>query len=246
MQPLSNTDILRVWEAGLHRHPQERALIILAFACPDASYDELASMTIGTRDSMLVELFETTFGSILQGLSVCPGCRADLEFEVSTQHIKNLPGAAGKMEPGAFKLFYEGMEVDFRLPDGRDLVAASGFSQAREARELLLERCILRAHRDGTQIAIRNLPAETVELLAGRMAEAEPAGDLQLNLECQTCRHNWLLTLDISLFLWAKIRALAERTMRDIHALARAYGWREQDILAMSPVRRQFYLEMVP
>jgi hypothetical protein len=30
----------------------------------------------------------------------------------------------------------------------------------------------------------------------------------------------------------------------DVHALASAYGWREADVLAMSPMRRQVYLEL--
>jgi hypothetical protein len=29
-----------------------------------------------------------------------------------------------------------------------------------------------------------------------------------------------------------------------VHLLASAYGWSEGDILSMSPVRRQFYLEI--
>jgi hypothetical protein len=33
--------------------------------------------------------------------------------------------------------------------------------------------------------------------------------------------------------------------LREVHTLAWAYGWREADILAMSPARRQFYIELV-
>jgi len=33
--------------------------------------------------------------------------------------------------------------------------------------------------------------------------------------------------------------------LSDVHTLARAYGWRERDILTLSPTRRQFYLNMV-
>ena len=37
----------------------------------------------------------------------------------------------------------------------------------------------------------------------------------------------------------------AGRMLLDIHALARAYGWSESDILALPPRRRQAYLELV-
>ena len=45
-------------------------------------------------------------------------------------------------------------------------------------------------------------------------------------------------------FLWTEIEAWAWRMLSDVHTLARAYGWGERDILALSPTRRQFYLEM--
>ena len=33
-------------------------------------------------------------------------------------------------------------------------------------------------------------------------------------------------------------------TLRDVHGLAAAYGWREEDVLRLSPTRRQIYLEL--
>ena len=40
------------------------------------------------------------------------------------------------------------------------------------------------------------------------------------------------------------IAGRALRLLGHVHALARAYGWREADILAMSPARRQVYLDL--
>ena len=37
----------------------------------------------------------------------------------------------------------------------------------------------------------------------------------------------------------------AKRLLMDVHLLARAYGWSEAEVLALSPARRRFYLEMV-
>ena len=41
-----------------------------------------------------------------------------------------------------------------------------------------------------------------------------------------------------------EVEAEAMRLLRDVHVLARQYGWREADIIAMSPLRRQMYVEM--
>ena len=77
------------------------------------------------------------------------------------------------------------------------------------------------------------------------MAEADPQADIQLALSCPACGHQWLSTFDIVSFFWSEINAWAYRILREVHILASAYGWREADILAMSPYRRQLYLEMV-
>jgi hypothetical protein len=46
-------------------------------------------------------------------------------------------------------------------------------------------------------------------------------------------------------YFWSEINAWAYRLLGEVHSLASAYGWREEDILAMSPWRRHVYLEMV-
>jgi hypothetical protein len=51
---------------------------------------------------------------------------------------------------------------------------------------------------------------------------------------------------DIEEYFWVEVAARAMRILREIHILARAYGWREADILAMSTRRRQAYLELAP
>ncbi len=53
------------------------------------------------------------------------------------------------------------------------------------------------------------------------------------------------VAFDIVSFLWNELNAWAIRTLREVHILASAYGWSETDILAMSPWRRQFYLEVL-
>jgi hypothetical protein len=76
------------------------------------------------------------------------------------------------------------------------------------------------------------------------MAEADPQADVQLNLSCPQCAAAWSAPFDIEAFLWTEIAAWAGRTLQEVHGLARAYGWREQDILSLSATRRRIYLEM--
>jgi hypothetical protein len=89
------------------------------------------------------------------------------------------------------------------------------------------------------------MPDDLVEQVVTQIAALDPQARIELDLTCAACGHAWPAVLDIASFLWAEINAWAHRTLRDVHAIARAYGWPEADILAMSPLRRQCYLEMV-
>jgi len=111
----------------------------------------------------------------------------------------------------------------------------------------LLARCIIdvkRADSDGGEVAVEILPAPIADAIAARMSEADPQADVELSLTCPACGHAWLQPFDIASYLWAEIGDWAKRVLREVHALALAYGWDEADILAMSAQRRRMYLQM--
>jgi hypothetical protein len=109
----------------------------------------------------------------------------------------------------------------------------------------LLENCLLSVHRNGEEVPSDHLAASLVDAIVERMAEADTGADVELALSCPSCRHQWHATFDIVSFFWSEITAWVYRILREVHTLSLAYGWREADILAMSPWRRQFYLERV-
>ena len=154
-------------------------------------------------------------------------------------------GQAGEELGNAFSLDAAGYEVRFRLPNSLDLLAVARYQDPGVARQLLLERCLLSVRRNGDDADLAQLPAEVVEATVKRMAQADPQADVQLDLICPACDHRWQAALDIVSFFWRELDTWALRILRDVHVLASAYGWREADILALSPWRRQVYLEMV-
>jgi len=46
-------------------------------------------------------------------------------------------------------------------------------------------------------------------------------------------------------YLWNEIDAWAYRTLQEVHTLAKAYGWSEEEILRLSAWRRHFYISLV-
>ena len=75
MQPLSASELLRVWEEGQGEPPYRQALLLLAAACPEESPEEILSLSIGSRDSRLLTLREWTFGAGIDEPHRLPGLR---------------------------------------------------------------------------------------------------------------------------------------------------------------------------
>jgi hypothetical protein len=241
MRPLSTRELLKVWEVGEYQHPLDRALILLATACPEQPWDELAALSIGKRDALLLALREQTLGPKINGFAECPRCAQRLEFDTTADNL-TVADADPKVE--VRELVAGGLELRFRLPDSRDLAAVLDSQDADAARNLLVRRCVLQASRDGTPFASSELPPDIIVKLAQRMAECDPQAEVLLDLRCPTCGHGWQALFDIVAFFWAELAARAERLLGEVHTLARAYGWAEADILNMGARRRRFYLEI--
>lgn len=242
MRALSAAELLNAWERGWSRPPYHQAQALLEASCPDLSPQDIAGLSIGQRDRRLLALRELTFGPRLAAVAVCPKCGAQLDIAFNTMDIEDdgHDDAQGASERHIVET--DGYRVHFRLPDGADLAELEG---APTGERSLLQRCIADARRDGQPVEPTELPDHVVAAIAQRMAEADPQADVQLALTCPACAHAWQAPFDIVAFFWSEIDAWAKRTLREVHTLASAYGWREADILALSPRRRQLYLDLV-
>ena len=248
MCDLSAADLLVGWERALGQSADEQALTLLAVALPDAAPEALARLTVGRRDAALLTLRERVFGPRLVSRTTCPSCGESLELDFAAGDIR-ASGSSSEAEGGgdeaALALTHSGYEVRFRLPNTLDVRAAGRAGTLQGARSALLERCVLEAWRSGDTVLASALPEAVREALASRMVELEPEADVRLALSCPACGYDWQAPFDIGAYLWEELHAWALRTLHDVHLLARNYGWREADILALSPRRRQIYLDMV-
>jgi len=241
MRALSATELLTVWERGLAQSPAQRALTLLTVACTETPLERLAQFSIGRRDMHLLELRERTFGPQLASIATCPACGERLEFGMKGADIR----AASPGDPdGTFSVTHAEYGVQFRLPNSLDLAGLDPAADGETNRRHLLLLCVTAAQRGGGEIAVAELPEEVIAAITQRMAEADPQADVQLALNCPQCGHAWQAPLDIVSYFWSEIHAWASRALREVHLLASAYGWREADVLGLSPYRRQAYLEM--
>lgn len=233
MRALSNSDFLQLWERGCGMHPIDQALLALGAALPHLSRAALADWPLGRRNAALAELRRRCFGPELHSWVACPECGERLEFQLNAAELTK--DSAAELSSGSVVV----RDRTFRLPTSRDLAAVVAESDPDRASVRLLERCC-EAPPDGA--AWSEADAEEV---GEQLALADPLAETRLALRCSTCSHEWEESLDLASYLWAEIEARARRTLIDIHTLASAYGWSEEEILALSEPRRALYLEMV-
>lgn len=241
MHALSTSELLNTWERGLTLSRAQQALLLLTLACPETSPEVLARLSIGQRDRWLLTLREWTFGDQLAGLAICPHCAERVELSFMSDDIRV---EAEEKHLDVYSLNSGEYEVQFRLPNSLDLMAVAGSQNVDMARKEIFKRCLLSLQYHGEAQADDHLPQEMVNRIVQQMAEADPQAEVQLVLTCPTCEHTWRAEFDLVAFFWSEINAWACRVLKDVHVLANAYGWSEADILALSPYRRQCYLEM--
>jgi len=242
MRPLTASDLLLARELGERQGVAERALTILALAFPDQSDDDLRRLSLGRRNTDLLDVRQTLFGPDLESFAECPHCGQALEFTLDAAAIHVQPSEAAGAE---LDLEAEGFALRFRLLDSRDLIAASRSADVEAARALLVERCLVDARFEGRAVAAADLPATVIERLAQALEEGDPQAETMVTLVCPACEREWQLAFDIASFLYTEVNLHAKRVLREVHALARAYAWSEADILAMGARRRRDYLEML-
>jgi hypothetical protein len=235
-------ELLATWDAGAGGTWTTRALLLVSLAHPRLTSDDVLRLSIGDRDSRIYRTRQLLFGPRLDCVADCPACGESLQTSLSAEEV--LGSGAGRAT-GSTTVHSAGHEVAFRLPTSADLIALGPDLDPDEAERRLLHACILEASSLGKSVVADVLPAAVLDAVSEGMAEVDPCADIRLRLECPACSHRWEATFDIVSHVWYEIHAWALRVLEDVHALARAYGWREADILRMSEQRRRAYLDLV-
>jgi hypothetical protein len=224
MSAPSAAELLTIWERSAAYGPLERAGALLGEPAGD--------LALGEKNARLLELRQLLFGTELDAVADCERCGETVEFTISAERLLR----ERRVDAGdVLELQVDDYEVSFRVPTAGDLAAAARERDLDGARAVLLERCLR---------SPSELPEPVVAALAERMADADPLADVRLDVTCPECGHAWAPALDVGDWLWNELDAWAHRTLRDVHALASAYGWSEAEILALGP-RRELYLDLL-
>ena len=237
MRALTCGEVLDIWERGEAANSAQWAIDLLA-ASLDEPPEAIATLNVGRRDVQLLQLRELMFGRAIEAVTACPHCGKSVDLAFRTEDIR----ASTAIEPGeTFAVAAAPWRLTLRLPNAADLARLPRAEGIETAREALFERCLVSS--EGAPPPERWPPA-VLDLAAAAMAARDPQAQVELALVCPSCAKRWNARFDILSFLWSEIAAAGRRLLREVHALALAYGWTERDTLALSAWRRRKYVEL--
>lgn len=232
-------ELLTAWETGLEQRAPGRASLLHRAARPEATAEQLDGEPLGARVADLLVLRRALFGERMPVLLECAACGEVVEFDLDARGLGEHPRPTG----AALRVVDGGVVVEFRLPTAADLDAAAA-APAEQRGRWLLDRCTLSAEYDGEPVEPERLPERVRRRMAELAEQADPAADLAVTVHCPHCGGSTPTVLDVADYLWAELDSWSRDVLLDVHLLASAYGWSEPRILALSPLRRRYYLEL--
>jgi hypothetical protein len=239
---LSSADVVRIWELGLQQPRWRLGGLLLAPLLPDRTQHQLLALPIGERNEYLIALHRQLAGERLTLMVECPECRHRLEFTLEPAALA--PREIGDVTALEVAVSGDGWSAVVRPLSTLDLGAVAHEVSIEDAARELRRRCVIGVEIDGRPAGPDDLDETMFMAIADRLVEIDGGADVPLALQCVDCGARWRSLFDAADIVWQEISVQARHILDDVHALATAYGWTESDVLALSPRRRKYYLEL--
>ena len=218
---MTEADLLEAWPLGggepLPRF--ERFFGAMAALGTGDGIPGWAEQSLGACNRQLARLHQQVVGRPVEAVVTC-ACGENLEVVLPREAVTAAP------EPAAWVEISAPGPRQFRLPHLSELSLA-GQPMA------LAARCALD---DGGMV-----PEAFLDALDTAWAKADPAAEIQLELDCPACGETVMAHADLALFVAHDLDLTVQGLVAEIHALASAYGWTEAEVLAVPSARRRAY-----
>jgi hypothetical protein len=193
-----------------------------------------SKFTAADRDQLLAAIYRNAFGDRISSTARCRFCDAlfDLMFSVSdlAQTINQDQPRVDRASDGSFT----GLAgIRFRLPTGEDELAVATMSPE-DAEIELMSRCV-------------HMPCDPSKWgeVQEVMQEVAPVLDLDLKAKCPECGRQQDVHFDVQSYLLQSLRNERMQLAKEIHRIARAYGWSLQEILGLRRSQRRNFVELI-
>lgn len=225
MPQLDEADALALWESGERISMLDRA-VQMAAMLGGTSVAAAADLPLPARDRMLLGALRQLGGQSAAVVAACPECGTLHEADVA------LDALLQTSERPVPQVTIGERRTALRPPTSRDLAEAVASGDP----GLLAARCC--------DLAEGSSDTATAHAIEAALDEAYPLLNIMIAMECDACGIGFARRFDPVPLLWAQVGARAKSALATVDCLARAYGWSEAEIFALSPVRRRLYREM--
>jgi hypothetical protein len=173
--------------------------------------------SVGDVNRALLRAYRDEVGDRLECVATCPFCGDRLETDASAGEIL----AAAVAHPAGAAV---------RAPTLADFEAAAAEASVEAAKRELLRRC-------------GHAGSADADAVSAALEAADPCVAVRLSLRCPACETVFTAVVDVAAHLWAALDRRARALVADVAELAVAYGWTEDEVLRLPPVRRRAYAE---
>jgi hypothetical protein len=244
MRSLSGRDELDLAELTPGALTELLARMVVAAPGAALAPGDVANATVADRDRLVAGLYTHAFGDRIESHRDCAACGRAFEVNFSLSDLlqsldEKARETARRYLPAAEGFYDLGSGISFRLPTVADERALRGLAGAPAERTsgALIERCVRRE--DG---AAGDVPIGAVEAAMDAVA---PLLSLELPVRCALCGHAQEIDFDLLEFLLAALARERPLLVREIHALATAYGWSFGEIVGLSREQRRAQVDVI-
>jgi hypothetical protein len=224
----SDQELLSTWAVGSASGRVRRPLALLEHAVGvDAA--ALGQWPLGRRDAALIDVLIDAFGGDVEATADCAACGEEMEVAFAAGAIRTEYAGDDSVDAG------DGLVVRALTTDDVAAAAGAGRDEGAVAR-------VLAAHCAGVDGPVGD---DALEAIGAALERLDPQADVRIAVACPACGHDGEAGFDVAAYVWRLVEARARELIAEVDALARAYGWREADVLALPRERRELYLEMV-
>jgi hypothetical protein len=233
----TGADEVFVVESALAPLPTLVELALRVTSAAGGSPLDWAALPATDLDAAALVIRQAWIGDTIRTDAMCPapgcGARIDVSFGIEaylTHHRPRRPRGVTGAADGWFGLVRA--PVRFRIPTVADLLAAASGGQPAE---VLADRCV----------EAPELSHALARRLDRALAVLAPSLDGLLGGGCPACGNTVTMRFDPLSYTLTELRAVFSTVYLETHALAAAYGWPEDAILALPRSRRRRYASVI-
>ena len=244
-RPFGAAEDLDLEFAGADRPTLTTALLA---RCAGGGADRWWAQPVGARNAALLRLYARDSGSDrveLGARCVHAGCDETFAFELPLGALAAHP----PMPATVTVILAGGRRVTLRQPIGRDLARwrlARPATRAQAVRLMLHDLIVEGTPASDEELTPDEESAPDEELaVAEAIATRDPLVALTVAADCPACGHAQDVAVDVEGLALRYFGGRQQAILRDVHRLARSYGWSERQIMAVPAARRASYLALI-